>query len=55
MIVLGFCSGAVDVTFLLECGTMPLGVWCPAFRDIIVVSSSRIEVFVKDRCSDLWR
>jgi hypothetical protein len=40
--VLGFRSGADEVSILLGYGVTSVGVRCPTFRDSVVVSTSKI-------------
>jgi hypothetical protein len=39
-------TGAVQVSWILQCGTALLGDRCPMFRDKMVVSSSRVKISI---------
>jgi hypothetical protein len=52
--LLGFCSGAFEVSTLLRCGTTSLYEWCPTFWDSVVISSSGAKMSNKQHFGP-WR
>lgn len=42
--ILGFCWGSIGFSVILARDAASLGDWCPMFRNIIVASSSRVEM-----------
>jgi hypothetical protein len=52
--LLHFHSSVVEVSVLLQCGTISLDNWCPVFQDNLV-SSSWVEMFPHQLLNDAYR